>query len=432
MIYKITKGIRERLTDPFWKNVATLFSGSAIAQAMPILIFPILTRIYTKEALGFYFIFAGIGLITQILATMHFELAIVIPKDKQEANHVTKLSLWIAILVSLVMLFGVFLFHDFIALRIKQQEFVPFLYAIPLSAFLLGVFRVATYYLNRQKMYKYIAVGKVAKTITFTIFQLIFGFVGYVSGGLIWGLIIGQFISAVYVVSVLFIKSEFEWTGTLKELIAVVRKYRDMPLYNTLISVVVNLSNQLPVFFLSRYFNVGYSGDFGLANRVVSSPMELVGSSVGQVFFKEAADVVNRKGNLYQLVKVTYLRLFKIAIIPFVILLLLAPWLFGVFFSSEYQISGQMTQILVPWLFLNFLNSPVSFLFDVLNKQRFMSVFQIVYLLTRIIGLFLGYYLTNNILITIAIFSVIGVVFNSFTIYYYLHISKTTNYQIYQ
>jgi O-antigen/teichoic acid export membrane protein len=432
MINKLINGIRVRLADPFWKNVATLFSGSALAQALPILVFPLLTRIYTKEALGFYFIYAAIGLITQIVASLQYHLAIVIPKSKHEANTLTELSLWMVLFVSLVIFILIHLFFGFISTHIEQVAFIKLLYAIPLSTFFLGIFRVASYYLNREKKYKEISVGKITKSITFSVFQLGFGFLGYLSSGLIVGLIIGQSMSAFYLLWKLFRDPEFKLAFNWKEMRMLAKRYKDMPFFNTAISLIVTVSNQLPIFFLSRYFNVGFSGDFGLANRVVSTPMEVVGSSVGQVFFQEAADVVNQKGNLYQLVKITYLRLFKIAVLPFALLLLLAPGMFSLFFGDTYLVSGQMTQLLVPWLFLNFLNSPVSYLFDVLNKQRFMTAFQTIYLLARVGGLFLGYYMTNNVLITVGIFSAVGVVFNVFTIYYYLRISKTTNYQVYQ
>jgi O-antigen/teichoic acid export membrane protein len=417
--------------DPFWKNVATLFSGSAIAQALPILIFPFLTRIYSKEALGFYFVFVGIGMITQIIVSLQYELAILLPKDKKDSNAMVEMSFLLVFANSLILLFLIMLLSPLITPFIKQKEFISFIYWIPLSTFLLGVFNVISHYLNREILYKSIAIGKISKSILFSIVQLTLGFLGYLKAGLIAGLLAGQALSALYLFYCLFKKTafRFQWNWTLMKYLAKV--YKDMPLFNTTISFLSTLSNQLPVFFLSRYYGASASGDYGLANRVVLTPMELVGSSVGQVFFQEAAHLVNTKGNLHQLVKVTYLRLFKIAVIPFLLLLLFAPWLFSLFFSAEYVSSGQITQLLIPWLFLNFLNSPVSYLFDVLNKQRFMTILYSGYLMVRIAGLLIGYFVFQNIFITVAIYSAIGVLFNCFIIYYYLRISKLTNYQTY-
>ncbi|PKP11432.1 MAG: hypothetical protein CVU09_03970 [Bacteroidetes bacterium HGW-Bacteroidetes-4] len=419
------------INDPFWRNVATLFSGSAIAQALPILILPVITRLYSKEALGFYFVYAAIGMLTQIVASLNFELAIIIPKEKKEANTVTQLSYITVGFVSLMMLGLIVFVNDYISIRITQKAFVYLIYAIPLSAFLLGVFNVSIYYLNRQNKYRIIATGKILKAVTFTLSQVVFGFMGNIPSGLIIGLIIGQFISALYLIYKVFADKHFIFTCQFSNLLKMVRKYRDMPVFNTLISVIGTLSNQLPFFFLSKYFGVVYSGEYGLANRVVSTPMGLIGTSIGQVFYKEAADVVNKKGNLYHLVKTTYLRLLKIAFLPFLILFFLSPWLFPFLFSNEYQVSGQMTQVLIPWLFMSFLNSPMSYLFDVLNKQRFMAVFHVTYLITRVGGLFLGYYWTKNALITVAIFSAIGFLFNIYIIIYYLSISKQVNIKTY-
>ncbi|HAM98973.1 MAG TPA: hypothetical protein DCQ26_10225 [Marinilabiliales bacterium] len=432
MVSRIISGIKRRLSDPFWKNVATLTSGSVIAQALPVLVFPILTRVYSKEAIGFYFVFVGIGLITQIIASLQYELAILLPKDKKDSNTIFELSLIIVLVNTLIMQGLILLLDDWLYSLIKQEGFAQFIHLIPLSTFLLGMFRVLNNYMNLERKYKHIAYSKIAKSVTLGIIQVGMGLLGFLTSGMVIGLLAGQAVSVIYLVIQLIYRTEFKFQWDWTSMIRLAKVYKDMPIFNTAISFLSNLSNQLPVFFLSRYFGAAASGDYGLANRVVSTPMELVGSSVGQVFFQESAHLVKTKGDLHQLVKDTYKRLFKIAIIPFLLLLISAPWLFSWFFSDEYITSGYLTQILIPWLFLNFLNSPVSYLFDVLNKQRFMTIFHTVYFLSRIAGLLAGFYIFQNVFIAVAIFSTIGILFNGYTIYYYLKISKSTDFQIYK
>ncbi len=45
----------------FTRNVLTLMTGTTIAQAIPIAISPILTRIYTPQDFGVYALFVSIG-----------------------------------------------------------------------------------------------------------------------------------------------------------------------------------------------------------------------------------------------------------------------------------------------------------------------------------------------------------------------------------
>ena len=64
----------------FNRNILTLMTGTTIAQAIPIAISPILTRIYTPEDFGIFAIFLAITLIIGSIANGRYELAIMIPK----------------------------------------------------------------------------------------------------------------------------------------------------------------------------------------------------------------------------------------------------------------------------------------------------------------------------------------------------------------
>jgi O-antigen/teichoic acid export membrane protein len=175
---------------------------------------------------------------------------------------------------------------------------------------------------------------------------------------------------------------------------------------------------------LTRYFGAGAAGDYGLGNRILNTPLSLVSTSVGQVFFQESSDINNQKGNLQNLVKDVYKRLFKIGIVPIILVTIFAPFLFKLFFGQEYHSSAQMVQIIIPWVFLGFLTQPVSTLFTVLKKQKFMFFINLFVLALRFSALYLGYYFYNNVLVSVLFYAIIGVLFNIFQLFYFLNISK--------
>ena len=78
----------------FVRNVLTLITGTTIAQAIPIAIGPILTRIYTPEEFGLYGIFIAIVSIVSVVATARYELAIIQPKLDKDVNHLVALSIF--------------------------------------------------------------------------------------------------------------------------------------------------------------------------------------------------------------------------------------------------------------------------------------------------------------------------------------------------
>ena len=71
-------------------------------------------------------------------------------------------------------------------------------------------------------------------------------------------------------------------------MITLVKKYKDIPLFSTLISLLNTISNQLPIFLLTRFFGFASAGLYGLSHRVVAAPMGLIGQSVGEVFYQKA------------------------------------------------------------------------------------------------------------------------------------------------
>ncbi len=61
----------------FSRNVLTLMAGTTIAQAIPIGISPILTRLYTPSDFGVYALFLSIATIFGSIANGRYELKII-------------------------------------------------------------------------------------------------------------------------------------------------------------------------------------------------------------------------------------------------------------------------------------------------------------------------------------------------------------------
>jgi len=242
---------------------------------------------------------------------------------------------------------------------------------------------------------------------------------------LIFGQIIGQFVS-LFTILLDYKKyiRDLLKSVSLKKIFFVAKKYKDIPVFNSTLDVMNSISNQLPIFLITKYFGLVNTSYYGLSHRIVASPMGVISEAFGQVFYQRASEIKNANENLYQFVKKTYLSLFKIAVIPFLIVLIFAPLIFKIVFGSSYENAGKLTQILIPWLFVMFLNSPITFLITVLNKQRQKIIYDFLLLLFRGASLVFGYLFFNNLYATIALFSLVGFLFNCFLVYYFLKLSR--------
>ena len=83
MIQKIKKQAHSAFfKSEFNFNVFTLMVGSTLAQAIPIAITPILTRLYTPEDFGVLALFIAITSILGSVVNGRYEQAIILPKKE--------------------------------------------------------------------------------------------------------------------------------------------------------------------------------------------------------------------------------------------------------------------------------------------------------------------------------------------------------------
>lgn len=417
--------IKTWFDNEFFRNVVVLFSGSAVAQAIPLLSMLILTRMYPEEAFGVFFVYAAAGVVLAILSTLKYELSVVLPHSDNAGFSLLILSLFIAFLVTVAGELIIILLFDHIQAVLAEKSIGKWLYFLPLSMFFTGIMQAVGFWFNRFKQYRLISTSRIVKAVVMSAFQIAGGVVGLHTTGLITGLIIGQGAAAIYVLILIFpeIKKHKE-SISIKKMIEEGKKYLNIPLFNTLMGLLNSISNQLPVFLLSRFFGAKIVAYYGLANRVISVPVGLVTQSVGQVFYQDAAQIINNKGDLLLLVRSLYKQLLKFGFIPFLVLLLAGPWLFNLLFGLDWRISGVYTQILSPWLLLMFLNSPLSYIITILNKQKQMLIYQSLLLLFRFLALFFGYNYFNSALIAVILFSAVGIVFNLLFMQYIFFIAR--------
>ncbi|MFO7843100.1 MAG: oligosaccharide flippase family protein [Bacteroidales bacterium] len=149
-------------TSEFYKNVLTLVSGTAIAQAIPILISPILTRLYSPSDFGLIALYLAIVNIFVIVATGRYNLAIMLPEDEKEASDLKFLSIYINLFVSIILLFVVLILNDPVTRILDNEDISVWLYFIPLSVFIRALFKIYEYYENRRKNYKSISFANVS------------------------------------------------------------------------------------------------------------------------------------------------------------------------------------------------------------------------------------------------------------------------------
>jgi O-antigen/teichoic acid export membrane protein len=409
----------------FVKNVLTLITGSALSQLILYASILILTRVFSPEAFGIYMLFSSATLILKPLATLQYELAIILPKEDKDAINIFSFCFIILFSYCLILFIFILFFKLEISNFFNIRALSNFIYLLPLSIFLFGCISIFNYWNNRNNTYSNIAKGGLVKSTVMSITQITTGFSAFNSLGLIPGMFLGQ-ISQLLFLTKKTIKSLFRLKKeiSLKKMLFQVKKYRDIPIYNTLINLTNNLSNELPVLLITKYFDLESSGVYGLAVKFTRAPIGIFQQSISQVFFNKSNKIhTNGTGDLNILVKKTARNLLLIGTAVFIPLFIISFYL-EIIFGQEWTKVGLYSRILIPWLFFAFLTNPITPLIMVLNKQKTVAFFDFSLLLIRFLSLFIGYYFYKDIVISLVLFSGVGMIFNILIFIYILQKTK--------
>jgi lipopolysaccharide exporter len=410
--------LRDYFRSDFSNNFVTMMTGTALAQAIPVISSVFLVRFYSPDMFGAFSSFVSLTGILAILATLKFEEAIVLPDKDEDAKALFQLSLLLNF--SFFFLVSIFLFFLKSYFERNFPVIYSYIFLIPFGVFFIGFYQSLSFLSSREKKFKKISLSKVTQNLFTAIFQL--GLYEFLLRGLLFGRIAGFFISSLHFINY-FRANNFFKINKLK-IKSVFLTYKNFALYYTPNTLLNQVSNNLPLFMLPAFFGLSHAGYYSFSTRLVLVPLSIVTISLQQVFYKEIADRNNAKLDLYPYLLRMYKNLAIFAVIPHLILFLFAPNLFVFFFGEEWLIAGHYTQYLMPWFFLVFLNSPVSSIYIVKGKQKEYFLFEIILLISRALSLWFGHYFFKEPSRTIILYGLVGLIFNAFLVWYYLRISK--------
>ncbi|MDZ7795659.1 MAG: oligosaccharide flippase family protein [Candidatus Marinimicrobia bacterium] len=342
----------------FSKNVLTLMTGTTIAQAIPVAISPILTRLYTPEDFGVAALYMAIATIIGSVATARYELAIMLPEKDDDALNIAALGLYIATILSVFLLILVITFNQAICNLLNNDEISFWLYFLPFSVFFIGLFNVLQYYNNRKKQYRDIAKANVYKAVTSAIVRLSVVFLKPGPTGLISGQITSQ-IAANTKLLLNTIKNK-----NLKSIISkdniklLAKRYVDFPKYATPAVLANTSSYQLTNILISSFYSVATLGYYSIVQRILGMPTTLIGNAIGQVFYQQASDEKIKTGKSLKTYKSTVKKLIFIGLPIFGTLIFFIEDIFVFVFGEEWRIAGKYAQILLPMFFIRFGKCP--------------------------------------------------------------------------
>ncbi|OPL10013.1 MAG: polysaccharide biosynthesis protein [Firmicutes bacterium ML8_F2] len=392
-------------TNRFARSVSILAGGTAAGQAIVVLASPLLTRLYSPEDFGLLAVFASMLGIIGVVASLRYQLAIPLPESDQEAAHVVVLSLLVVLGITMLTTIGVIFFGESIAQIANTPALGGYLWLLPLGLLLMGIYQIFNYWAIRNEAFTVIARTKLTQSLSMVAVQIF----GYALGpvALLIGRISGQAAGATSLGALAVRK---RWSTFRQVKLCGVRwaaaRYKRFPIYSSWGGAFNTAGRELPPLLFAALFSASAAGIYMLAHRVLNMPMTLIGRSIADVFFFHAAEA-NRNGQLAQLVANIHEKLAHIAMPPALLLVIAGPELFALVFGERWQQAGIFVQCMAPWIYMQFITSPLSRVNSVLEKQAQGMFFQTILFLTRIGALFIGAYY-QELLLAVALFGMVS------------------------
>jgi len=347
--------------DGLLKATLTLLAGGALAQAIPLLLGPWLTRLYTPDEFGHYTAFAALAANVAVIACARYDFALPLARDEGEARDLLALCLRILVVVTLACVPLAWLAGE--AFGLVMWAWLPFAVA---SA---GLVQCLTLWATRAQHFRRVSGSRVTQYGGAAVLQVAGGVAQLGPAGLVGGPVVAGLVASAWFTRP---APEGGWRALLRvprtALSAVARRHREFPLLNTPHAFVGALQDTLAVLLLVAWTGEVAAGFWGLALRYLKAPATLVGGAVSQALYPK---LVNSAPEEARRAVLRVMLMLSAVALPLVLLLLATgPWLFATLFGEPWRGAGELARALAPYIGVHFVASPLSVVTLAWGQQR--------------------------------------------------------------
>lgn len=392
----------------FLGDVLKLSLGTVFSILVPLLVYPILTRIYSPSDFGSLSILLSIIPIVSVLFSGMYEGGILISGDKKEAANLVGLILHRSIKLFIIFFpIAIFLNIFLDSFPLFTKDFIGLLYISLISAFLTVIYNVYNEWCVTFNYFSNLAKNKIYFSSFTNFFKLLIGFISPDKMGLILGDLIGRFFSSsVNIFQALKSDSIYFKRIQVKKFNKIKDKFKDFPKYLLPDQLVNHLSGSIHVFLIGPFFGKEELGYLAVSASLLTLPVSVITASVKDVFRQRATQIFNETGNCREFYLKSLKWVFLISLLIFIPLYFLVPSLFTFFLGEQWLKAAIYSQILMPYYITNFVSMSLVGILIVANKMKFSFYWQLLNLIVSFICLSIGIIVFDDFTTTLFIFMI--------------------------
>jgi O-antigen/teichoic acid export membrane protein len=368
-------------------SIGTLLAGTGVAQGLSAAALPVLTRLYVPEDFGVLAFFGAAAMLTGLVVTGRYELAIPIVEMDDEARDLLRLATTLGLAASaLLLLVG---FWSFSRMQIPAWSALAWLAP---SLALTSLYQPLSYWFTRRFRFRAVAITRVLQSAATLLVQLALGVAGRANApALIAGVVAGQ--AAATVGLEVTVRREVPVRGRLGPGLARARdlahRHRRFPQFTMLAGLLQVGADQAPLMVTPFFLGPSVAGTYALPARLLSAASSLLSGSTAQAFYPTAARQLDA-GRLGSACLELHRSLLRIATTPILLIAIVAPQVAGLAFGTQWTDSGEWFRLLVPWSLTALSFGPITQVLLVLERQRDSLVLQAVLVAGTLTALVVG------------------------------------------
>lgn len=359
------------------KSVLKLIAGNTIAQAIPLLVSPLLSRLYAPSEYALLgLLLAGSNVLFEIYC-LKYDRPVVVESNKSYSLNI----LFLCFIISLsftVLLLLFFSSTDIFSRFDKIDNVQIFSYVLPLITFFMSTVTAVYYWFQREQNFRMIVISKIIQMGSISGFSILFGYL-YLKNGMVYGYLMGWFI--VFLLVMLY---GFKYDFELKELSAkrmreMFKKYIVYPKYNIATSVLYVAGLSFPYYYVPYLFGEEPAGYFNLCKQMLLVPLSFIGASFAQVYFKKISNNFNNNTPVFPVVREMLVPLLLVFVISNVVISTVGHNIFGIVFGSRWENSGEMARIYIISATTQMISMAMSVVFPSMKLIKLESILKLIY-----------------------------------------------------
>jgi O-antigen/teichoic acid export membrane protein len=351
--------------------------GAGIAQALPLITTPIITRLYSPEQFGIYALISSFASFSTSFSTFRIPDLIVIPESETEAKCLFTAA-WSINTVVCFLLFSFLVvykqaFSAFLGLKSSSDT----LFLVPIFLFFTSSYLIFDSWFNRKGWYYCISTGQLIRAWTFVVLSILLGFGGLTFSGLNISLLSSLLACFGYQI--------YKFRKTLNnEAFFVIKKEVIKSTFAKYAKMVATLmvgeglesfySNTL-VFLIQSRYGAAMLGIYSQASKFTEGASKVISNSFGIVFKRDAVLSYNQTGRFDELFKTIFKKLLKIGVPSFFLGFFLIEPVLKNLLGPEWENVGVYAKILMVSAFFSFIFSPLDKSALIRQKKLYFLIF---------------------------------------------------------